>query len=61
MLRGAANPRFGDETVVTKPGDFVNIPARQKHRVEWTTPGVPTTWLAIFYANVRRPRTGFSP
>ena len=33
-----------------KPGDFVNIPAHRRHRVEWTTPNEPTIWLAIFYA-----------
>jgi hypothetical protein len=28
-----------------KPGDFVNIPAFKKHRVDWTTPDEPTVWL----------------
>ncbi len=32
-----------------KPGDFVNIPAHKKHRVEWTTPDELTIWLAVFY------------
>jgi cupin 2 domain-containing protein len=30
-----------------KPGDFVNIPAHTKHRVDWTTPDEPTVWLAV--------------
>ena len=30
-------------------GDFVNIPAHRKHRVEWTTVDEPTIWLAVFY------------
>ena len=32
-----------------KPGNFVNIPAGRKHRVEWTTSDEPTVWLAVFY------------
>ena len=32
-----------------KPGDFVNIPAHKRHRVEWTTPDEPTVWLAVHY------------
>ena len=41
-----------DETVEMKPGDFVNIPARRKHRIEWTTPGEPTIWLTVRYGEV---------
>ena len=36
-----------------KPGDFVNIPAHKKHRVEWTTPDEPTVWLAVHYGGQR--------
>jgi cupin 2 domain-containing protein len=51
MLKGAARLRFeGDEQPVEmKPGDFMNIQAHKKHRVEWTTPDEPTIWLAVFY------------
>ena len=49
VLKGAARLRFEDGTVEMKPGDFVNIPAHMKHRVEWTTPDEPTIWLAVFY------------
>jgi len=49
VLKGAARLRFEDETVEMRPGDFVNIPAHKKHRVEWTTPDEPTVWLAVFY------------
>ena len=49
VLRGAARIRFEDRTIEMKPGDFVNIPAHQKHRVEWTTPAESTIWLAVFY------------
>jgi cupin 2 domain-containing protein len=51
VLKGAARLRFEDGMVEMKPGDFVNIPARQKHRVEWTTPDEPTIWLAVFYGH----------
>ena len=52
VLKGAAKLRFeGDEPLVEmKPGDYVSIPAHQRHRVEWTTPEEPTIWLAVHYA-----------
>jgi cupin 2 domain-containing protein len=49
VLKGAARLRFEDGIVEMKPGDFLNIPAHQKHRVEWTTPDEPTIWLAVHY------------
>ena len=51
VLRGAATLRFEDqdEQVEMKPGDFVNIPAHVRHRVEWTTTDEPTIWLAIHH------------
>ena len=49
VLTGAARLRFEDETVEMKPGEFINIPAHKKHRVEWTTPDEPTIWLAVHY------------
>jgi cupin 2 domain-containing protein len=49
VLTGAARLRFEDETVEMRAGDFVNIPAHRKHRVEWMTPDEPTVWLAVFY------------
>ncbi len=51
VLQGAARLRFeGEEPPVEmRPGDFVNIPAHRRHRVEWTTPDEPTIWLAMFY------------
>ena len=51
VLKGAARLRFEDGTVEMKPGDFVNIPAHKKHRVEWTTPDEPTIWLAVYYGD----------
>ena len=51
VLKGEAKLLFegDDEAMHMKPGDFVNIPAHRKHRVEWTTPDEPTVWLAVFY------------
>ncbi len=51
MLSGSARLRFEDpdEVLELNPGDYVNIPAHRRHRVEWTDPGEPTVWLAIHY------------
>ena len=51
VLKGAARLRFenDEQPVEMKPGDFVNIPAHKKHRVEWTMPDEPTIWLVVFY------------
>lgn len=51
LLKGAVRLCFEDETVEMKPGDFMNISALGKHRVEWTTPDEPTIWLAIHHGN----------
>ncbi len=52
LLQGEAKLQFEDDTdlLSMKPGDFANIPAHRRHRVEWTTPAEPTIWLAILYA-----------
>jgi cupin 2 domain-containing protein len=50
VLKGAAKLQFEDGTVEMKPGDFINIPAFKKHRVDWTTPDEPTIWLGVRYA-----------
>ena len=40
----------GDDNIVElQPGDYLNIPAHVKHRVEWTDPDQPTIWLAVHY------------
>ena len=49
LLKGAAKLQFEDDTVEMKPGDFINIPAHKRHRIEWTTPDEPTIWLAVHY------------
>lgn len=37
------------ETRPLGPGDHMNIPPRQRHRVAWTDPDQPTVWLAVFH------------
>jgi cupin 2 domain-containing protein len=53
LLAGSAGLRFADEPEARRlgPGDWVNIPARRRHRVEWTDSAEPTVWLAIHYRN----------
>jgi cupin 2 domain-containing protein len=50
VLAGAARLRFADGGVSELgPGDWVDIAAHRRHRVEWTDPDQPTVWLAVFY------------
>ena len=51
VLKGNAGLLFegDDKTVILKTGDYINIPAHQKHRVEWTDPEKETVWLTIHY------------
>ncbi len=30
-------------------GDYLNIPAHTRHRVEWTIPEIETVWLAVHF------------
>src|ERR1700722_6921598 len=53
LLRGAARLRFEEHVIELEPGNYVDIPAHQKHRVDWTTPNEPTVWLAVFYEEGR--------
>lgn len=49
VLKGKAKLLFegDDKPLELGPGDFVNIPAHKRHRVDWTTPDEPTIWLCI--------------
>jgi cupin 2 domain-containing protein len=49
LLKGAARLTVGDKTIDLASGDFINLPAHTKHRIEWTKPDEPTVWLAVFY------------
>jgi cupin 2 domain-containing protein len=52
LLKGSAGLLFeSNREVIMKQGDYINIPAHQKHRVEWTDPNEETIWLAIHYQN----------
>jgi len=47
LLEGEAEPRL------LRPGDYLFLPARCRHRVDWTDPGVQTVWLAVHFADSR--------
>jgi len=51
VLKGSAGLLFegDDKAVIMKTGDYINIPAHRKHRVEWTEPEEETIWLAVHY------------
>jgi len=51
VLKGAARIEFEDGMIAMQPGDFINIAAFRKHRVDWTTPDEPTVWLGVRYGN----------
>jgi cupin 2 domain-containing protein len=34
---------------ILKPGDYLEIPAHVRHRVEWTDADAPTVWLAVHF------------
>lgn len=52
LLQGEARLRFADETETRhlRPGDFLNIAAHRRHRVEWTLENAVTIWLAVHYS-----------
>jgi cupin 2 domain-containing protein len=37
----------GDPSLTLSPGDHLLIPARRRHRVDWTD--TPTVWLAVHF------------
>ena len=49
LLHGHAVLEFQTHTLSLSPGDYVFIPAHQKHRVASTSPDAPTVWLAVFF------------
>ncbi len=50
VLSGEAVLLFADGSSVNlKAGDFIDIPAHKKHKVEWTFPDTETIWLAVHY------------
>jgi cupin 2 domain-containing protein len=55
LLRGAARIEFEyrADALELRPGDYVNIPRRVRHRVGWTAPDETTVWLAVWYGEKR--------
>ncbi|NLT52181.1 MAG: cupin domain-containing protein [Ignavibacteria bacterium] len=50
LLKGSAQIEFEEgESIILKPGDYILIPARKKHRVEWTDLNEKTFWMAVHY------------
>jgi cupin 2 domain-containing protein len=51
LLKGSAALRLEEkgDLLLLEPGDWVDIPAHVRHRVEWTDPKQKTVWLAVFY------------
>jgi len=53
VLQGRAGLEFEDEDglVEMSAGDWVSIPAHERHRVAWTSPDEPTVWLAVHFSD----------
>lgn len=50
VIEGQGVIEFEDGRVVTlSKGDYINIAAREKHKVIGTVENVVTIWLAVFY------------
>lgn len=51
LLQGEATLEIAGEALPRRlrPGDFVHLPPRMKHRVAGTAPDQATIWLAIHY------------
>jgi len=51
VLEGAGTILFADGRQVTlNKGDYLHIPAHEKHKVAWTDPDSLTIWLAVHYS-----------
>jgi len=50
VICGRARLQFeaSGELVDMKAGDYLQIPAHTRHRVDWTDPDQKTIWLAVF-------------
>ena len=60
LVRGRACLRFeGDaEVLVLEAGEYLNIPAGARHRVEWTDPEGDTVWLVVHHDSGDHPGVG---
>jgi len=52
LLQGKAGLSFDgqNEIVTLSRGDYLDIKAHVRHRVEWTSQDEETVWLAVFYS-----------
>lgn len=51
VLKGEGQVLYeSGEVFELQAGDYLNIPAHQKHRVTYTMPDGDTVWLAVFYS-----------
>ena len=60
LLQGAAGLRVEGEAAPRslRPGDYLELPAHVRHRVEWTAPDRPTIWLAVHWKGEAGSRLG---
>ena len=60
LLQGEALLRFADEDEARRlqAGDWLDIAAHRRHRIEWTEPDRLTIWLAVFYGDEGAPPVG---
>jgi cupin 2 domain-containing protein len=51
VLAGEARLRIEDEAAARtlRAGDWLELPPRLRHRVEWTSADPPTVWLAVHW------------
>jgi cupin 2 domain-containing protein len=50
VLQGSAELSYGDNSrIKLTTGDYLLIPAHQKHRVEYTSTEPPCIWLTVFF------------
>jgi cupin 2 domain-containing protein len=57
LLQGIARLSFADRPAQTlQAGDYLYIPAHQRHRVEFTSTEPPCIWLAMHFSPTRTMR-----
>lgn len=50
VMKGEAELTFENgKRVRLSGGNYINIPAHEKHKVSWTAPDRETVWLAVHY------------
>ena len=50
VVQGSGRLLFeSGKDLLLEAGNYVNIPAHERHRVTWTHPTETTIWLAVFY------------